>query len=86
VTDSFHVRDRGLLLTPGIGDLGVILRVGQPIELRRPDGSTVRTLIHSLEMLHAPNPIPNPFVLLRGMRAEDVPAGTEVWIEVDESE
>lgn len=84
VSYAFEVGD-GLLLTPGVGDLEVPIRVGQPLELRRPDGSVLRTAVAALQMLHAPNPIPNPFVLLRGVPAADIPAGTEVWVELDPS-
>jgi hypothetical protein len=84
ITDAFEVNG-GLLLTPGVGDLNVPIRVGEAVELRRPDGAVLRTVVAALEMLHAPNPIPNPFVLLRGMPAADVPAGTEVWVELGSS-
>lgn len=81
ITDAFNVNG-GLLLTPGVGDLDVPILAGQEVELRRPDGSTRRTVIAALEMLHAPNPIRNPFVLLKGVPTADVPAGTEVWVEL----
>jgi hypothetical protein len=57
-------------------DLGV---VGDPLRLRRPDGSELRTAIGGPEMLLTSVPRKAVPVLLREVDKKDVPIGTEVW-------
>jgi hypothetical protein len=80
VADSFLVRGVGLLLAPGVGDLDPPLRIGDCLRLVRPDGSAVASEVRSLHPLHAPNPIPNPFLVLPEFQPSDVPPGTAVWV------
>jgi hypothetical protein len=76
---TFLIRDRGLVLVPGIIPEGEErFRVGDPIALRRPDGSFIEANIGGLEMLD-PNPRRDVVVMLKGMTKDDVPVGTEVW-------
>jgi hypothetical protein len=83
VVDSFLVRGVGLLLAPGVGDLDPPLRIGSRLRLVRPDGSEVVSVLRSLHMLHAPNPVPNPFLALPEFQPADVPPGTAVWVASD---
>lgn len=79
VKDAFAIRDRGLVLVPGIIPIGdERFRVGDPIVLRRPDGTSVDTRIGGLEMLD-PNPNRDTVIMLKEFSKEDVPIGTEVW-------
>ena len=73
------IRGRGLVPVPGIVPIGEErFRVGDPLLLRRPDGSEVRTTIGALELLD-PNPNHDVVVLLKELTKDDVPIGTEVW-------
>jgi len=80
VADSFLVNGVGLLLTPGIGDLDPPLRIGDQLRLVRRDGSETTTVVRSLHVVHAPNPIPNPFLVLSELQPADVPPGTAAWV------
>jgi len=57
---------------------GERFRVGDPLLLKRPDGSELRTTIGGLEIL-SPNPTNQRVVLLKALTKEDVPIGTEFW-------
>jgi len=79
VEDTFSVTGHGLVLVPGIIPVGEErFRVGDPILLRRPDGTSVSATIGGLEFL-CPNPRRDIVILLKGFSKQDVPLGTEVW-------
>jgi hypothetical protein len=79
VASTFTVKGRGLVLVPGILPEGdECFRPGDPIVLRKPDGSTVATRIDALELLCA-NPRRDVVILLKELTKPDVPVGTEVW-------
>ena len=79
VEDTFVIRNRGLVLVPGIIPEGdERFRLGDPIILLRPDGSSFRTEIGGVEMID-PNPRHDLVIMLKGMAKGDVPVGTEVW-------
>lgn len=84
VADSFRIEGRGLFLVPGIvPEDDERFRVGDPLLLKRPDGSELRTVVGSLE-LTTPNPNHEVVVNLKGLGKEDVPTGTEVWSVADD--
>jgi hypothetical protein len=73
------IRGRGLVPVPGIVPVGEErFRAGDPLLLKRPDGTELRTTITSLEIMN-PNPRHEVVVLLKELTKEDVPVGTEVW-------
>jgi hypothetical protein len=79
VADTFVIRGRGLVPVPGIVPVDdERFRVGDPIQLRRPDGLVVHTRIGGLEMLD-PNPSNEVVILLKDLTKQDVPVGTEIW-------
>ncbi len=80
VEDTFLIEGRGLVPVPGIAPQGdERFRVGDPIKLKRPDGSEMVRRIAGLELL-CPRPRPDDVViLLKGLGKDDVPVGTEVW-------
>jgi translation elongation factor EF-Tu-like GTPase len=79
VEDTFLIKGRGLVVVPGIVPIGEErFRVGDPLLLKRPDGTSVSTNIGGLEFL-CPNPSGEIVVLLKGFSKEDVPVGTQVW-------
>jgi hypothetical protein len=52
VEDTFTIKGRGLVLVPGILPEGdERFRAGDPILLRKPDGSAIATTIGGLELL-----------------------------------
>lgn len=79
VTDTFLIRARGVVLLPGIVPEGdERFQIGDPLRLKRPDGSTIDTTIGGLEMFTCTTK-PDIPVLLMGLGKADVPVGTEVW-------
>jgi hypothetical protein len=79
VTDRFYIAGRGVIPVPGIVPAtNERFRPGDPLLLKRPDGSEIYTRIAGIEM---PNPNPGPVVLvtLLELTKDDVPVGTQVW-------
>ena len=70
---------------PGVSEAtppDITIRTRDPIQLRRPDGSVVRTHIHAVEIADrldrtwcAPVSLPPEFT------KADIPIGTEIWLE-----
>jgi hypothetical protein len=86
VEETFLIHGRGLIPAPGIVPQGEEhFRVGDPILLRRPDGSALRWQIGGLEIIGGGPPRVDVVILLKGLGKEDVPIGTEVW-SVDPAE
>jgi uncharacterized protein (TIGR02996 family) len=83
VADVFEVPGPGVLVTPGLGSSGAI-PPGSVVELRRPNGTSLHAARYRLHYLFAPNPIANPFLCFPGLAVDDVPIGTEVWVETRE--
>jgi hypothetical protein len=82
VEDAFFIKGRGLLPVPCIVPEGdERFRVGDPILLKRPDGSRLEWTIGGLEMIHCTprRQTDDIFILLKGLSKEDVPVGSEVW-------
>lgn len=81
VSDTFLIRGRGLVPVPGIVPVGQErFHVGDPVLLKRPDGSELRAVISGIEIPYRdPNPNPSFPILLKNLGKEDVPIGTEVW-------
>ncbi len=81
VEHCFEIRNHGVVILPGIVPQGYQrFRVGDSLELRRPDGTAVITSIVGLEFM---NPMPAnhalAVVLPTQLTKVDVPVGTEVW-------
>jgi hypothetical protein len=77
---AFGVEGRGLVLIPGIVPEGEErFRVGDRVQLKRPDGSTLDWQIGGLELICSGPPRHDVVVRLSGLREVDVPIGTEVW-------
>jgi hypothetical protein len=77
VADTLEIRGRGIIIvSPVLRDLPFGLMNGQQIELRRPDGTTLLTMIRGIEI----NPDSRAGLLLPvEVKLADVPVGTEVW-------
>jgi hypothetical protein len=80
VEDTFLIKGRGLLPVPGIAPQGEErFRIGDPILLKRPDGSSLSCQIGGLELICGGLPREDVVILLKGLDKEDVPVGTEIW-------
>jgi hypothetical protein len=82
VEDAFSIKGRGLLPVPGIVPQGEErFRIGDPIVIKRPDGSRLEWTIGGIEMILCtpPRPKTDVVILLKGLNKEDVPVGSEVW-------
>ncbi len=90
VTDTFVIRNRGIVLAPGFlataHEQPFRIQIGDPIELHRPDGSQLVSRIQGIELINAPiNVILDPqrrlpILLPADLTEQDVPPGTEVWL------
>jgi len=82
VSDTFIIKGRGIILIPGIKPQGdERFRVGDIVELRKPNGIATHAKIAGIEMF-TPPPADGSFpILLKESSVEiaDVPIGTEVW-------
>jgi hypothetical protein len=77
VEDVFLIRDRGLILVPGL-ERDERIGVGDPLLLKMPDGSSATASVAGIEF-STPNPRHMFPILLNGLTKDDVPIGTEVW-------
>lgn len=80
VAETFLIKGRGVVLCPdaSIPD-GVVLRNGDPVTLRTPEGRTLETRIKALELI-TPNPKDIVPMMLEAVREKsDAPIGSEVW-------
>ena len=85
VEDVFEIEGRGCVLVPGISDSvpkDFVVRFGDLIELRKADGSVVRTHIYGIEILDGTNrrKVCTPILLPPEFTKLDIPIGTEVWL------
>lgn len=80
VQDSFFIQGHGIVPVPGIVPQGnERFHVGDPILLKRPDGSSLAWQIDGLEVICGGPPRDDVVILLKGLGKEDVPIGTEIW-------
>jgi hypothetical protein len=84
VTDIIKITGRGICPWPVVprelicSDSGERLKVGDPLELRRPDGSASRVKLCALEW---PSPDRGGPMLRfeASVAADEIPLGTEIW-------
>jgi len=85
VSQTFTVQGRGLTLLPELSPIeDETFEVGDPLRLKRPDGTEDVFKIGGLELAKVLNAPCQLLVHLSGKNKEDVPIGTEVW-SVDRS-
>jgi len=79
VAEVFILKGLGPVLRPASPPT-VVIRLGEQVELLRPDGSRISSRITAIQTLCAPpKPCRYMFVLPSDFPAEDVPVGTEIW-------
>ena len=80
VQETFKLKDVGLVIVADNLARGLNLKIGDELELRRPDGTSLMTTVDSLPLLCPFDPERQlPISLPKGIGKEDVPIGTEVW-------
>ena len=80
VTDVFTIPNRGIVLIPELVPVAQeVFRVGDPLRVRRPDGSEDTVQIGGLEFTKVLNAPCQLLIFLRSKSKDDVPIGTEVW-------
>lgn len=80
VEDSFAIDGRGVVLLPGLEPIGdEVFRAGDPIRIRRPDGTDLDTTMHGVEFLTSTAGSSLVILLPRDVAKSDVPIGSEVW-------
>ena len=80
VDDVFEISGRYVVPTPGVPVSVRGIRSGLRIELRRPNGTVLQTLIASIPILDPYDPKRPTQIALEGITKQDVPLGTEIWM------
>ena len=81
VSDIFEFQDGTLHFSPGIpiprADR-VRLRAGDQLELRRPDGSIIKTTLYGIDLFSQSDGMVG-LGLGKPLSKTDIPIGTEIW-------
>jgi hypothetical protein len=81
VDETFEFQDGTLHLSPALSVAVVeseCLRQGDQLEIRPPDGTTIRTRLHCFDLL-TPSRGKVGLCLNKPLTKADIPIGTEVW-------
>ena len=83
VEDVFQLGGgHGVVVVPGIPrESEGRVKAGDRVSLRRPDGTEKRSTIVGLEMASPPHPVSIPILLGLGVTKDDIPIGTELWVD-----
>src|SRR5947209_336322 len=81
VENCWTIKGRGVVPEPALVPIGdELFRVGDPVLLKRPDGTTLLSRIGALMIFTIPPRIGDEApILLPDLRKEDVTVGTEIW-------
>ena len=81
IEDVFEIADRGCIVVPGLmlGD-DTHVRIGDPVTLRRPDGTEFETTVAGIEMIGTPDRNALPVLLPKTIRKHHIPIGTQIDI------
>jgi hypothetical protein len=81
VSDIFEFQDGTVHFAPAVpiptADR-VFLRAGDQLELRRPDGSVIKTTLHGIDCFSPSNGMVG-LGLGKPLSKTDIPVGTEIW-------
>jgi hypothetical protein len=84
VEDTFLIEGRGVIVTPSVPVDSYSGSRSRVVSLRRPDGTERATSATLTIPFVSPAPAALSYVcLLVGLTKEDVPLGTEIWIDDD---
>jgi hypothetical protein len=78
VEDSFEIGGRGLIVVPGPTLDPYDGPVEVPVEIKRPDGSTLTATLNFTRAFLTPAP-PRWVLIFLGLSKRDVPIGSEIW-------
>lgn len=86
VVDTFSLENFGLVVVADAKSKEVNVIVDEMIEVVRPDGSSFKTKVAGIQMISPYDPERRfSFSLPKGIRKEDIPIGTEIWIDQAEA-
>lgn len=81
VEDVFHLTGRGCIVLPGVPKSSDFrIKIGDPIVLKKPDGSEIHTVVRGIEMGGRVECPGVPLLLSSEVTKEMIPVGTELWI------
>lgn len=82
IEDTFDLSGRSsLVVVPGIPrDTSWQVQNGEPLRIKRPDGSELSTSVSGIEMSCPPSPKGWALMLGDGVTKEMVPVGSEIWL------
>ncbi len=91
VENSFTIEGRGTILTPALPYWPGATEGDDAAEIRRPNGSVAQCelqvceehISRNAEAIRAGVPAFHRVCVIRGLRASDVPAGSELWCRDD---
>jgi hypothetical protein len=84
VEDTFHIEGRGVIVMPTVPIDSYSGSRSRTVSLRRPDGTTTAAnATFDIPCVLTPPPALYYLCLLVGLTKEDVPVGTEIWIDDD---
>lgn len=82
IDDAFNISGRGCIVVPGVPytfEPSVV--AGTAIEIRNPDGRTIRTQVEAFEMINRGRPMDSaPFLLPRDVTKQDIQIGAEIFL------
>lgn len=83
VEDRFQIASRGLVVVPGPSTEDIVGPASLSVELRRPDGSMVHAPLLIEHQFQSPPSTERRWACVFAMLSkQDVPVGTEIWVEV----
>ena len=86
VEDVFVIKERGVVATGQLADPAhARYRIGDPVEIRRRDGSVSRAVVSGIPLGGIPLP-GKADLLLRGLGGSDVGVGDQVWVSEPSAE
>jgi translation elongation factor EF-Tu-like GTPase len=86
IEDIFTITGRGVVVVPALLS-ECRVRSGDPIQLRRSDGTVKNTSIFSVESLNLGSGKRRPaFMLAHNIAKEDIAEGDEIWIQEQREE
>lgn len=82
VEDTFELSGHGsLIVVPGIPrDTPWVVKVGERLTIKRPDGSELSTSVGGIEMTSPPSPKGWALMLGPNVSKAMAPVGSEVWL------
>ena len=81
IQDVFQIDGRGCVVVPGLLlDANPHVCIGDPVTLRRPDGTEIKTSVAGIEMIRTLDRNAMPILLPKNIHKNDVPIGTELFI------